>query len=88
MSEYKKHIVRLAEGVTFNIKTDDLSKARDNEEKIIGIIATQPYYCNDLTGKLWMFDTKLGEIDGKSVWIENIHPSNDLTKVDCLVLFH
>ena len=86
--EFEKYIVLIAEGITFEISTDDLEKAKANEDGIIGKIMTQPYYCNDLTGQLWMFDTELGGFDGKSVWIENIHPSNDLCKVECLVLFH
>lgn len=42
----------------------------------------QPIYCNDLTGKLWGFDTKLPS--GR--WLENIEPSNDLTTVNAIVL--
>lgn len=42
----------------------------------------QPIYCNDLTGKLWSFDTKLPS--GR--WLENIEPSNDLETVNAIVL--
>lgn len=42
----------------------------------------QTVYCNDLTGKLWCFDTKLPS--GR--WLENIEPSNDLTTVKAIVL--
>jgi len=87
MKDFQTYTTRIAEGVTFHIHTDDLEKVKVYENKIIGIIMKQNYYHNDLTGTLWMFDTKLGDINGKSVWIENIYPSNDLTQVECLVIF-
>lgn len=88
MKNCEKYIVRIAEGITFEISTDNLEKAKAYEDEIIGKIMTSAYYHNDLTGELWMFDMKLTEADGKSVWLENIHPANDLSKVECLILFN
>ncbi|MBQ3946555.1 MAG: hypothetical protein II670_13270 [Alphaproteobacteria bacterium] len=87
MKDYKTYTTTNADGVIFNIKTDDLERIEVYESEIIDIIMSQTYYCNDLTGTLWMFNTKLGDINGESVWIENIYPSNDLTQVECLVIF-
>lgn len=39
-------------------------------------------YCNDLTGKLWMFDRQLPS--GR--WLENTYPANDLRTATALVL--
>lgn len=39
-------------------------------------------YCNDLTGKLWMFDRQLPS--GR--WLENICPANDLRTASALVM--
>lgn len=61
----------------FVIETEDIEAADDLKEKIVKAVAENPVFCNDLTGELWMFDQKLEDY----VWLENIHPSNDLTTV-------
>jgi len=40
-----------------------------------------PLYCNDLTGELWAFDTKLPS--GK--WLENIRFTNDLHQASAYI---
>lgn len=61
----------------FEIETDYPDIADDLRETIVKAIADKPVFCNDLTGELWMFDEKLTD----EIWLENIHPSNDLTVV-------
>lgn len=65
------------EKTRFEIETDDLDAAKCWQEDIVRAIADKPVFCNDLTGQLWMFDEKLTD----EIWLENIHPSNDLTVV-------
>lgn len=65
------------EKTRFEIDTDDVETASKLKEKIVKAISDKPVFCNDLTGELWMFDEKIGD----GIWLENIHPSNDLTTV-------
>lgn len=44
-------------------------------------IPNQTIYCNDLTGKLWIFDYK----SSCGYWIENISFENSLENVYCTV---
>lgn len=67
------------EKTTFEINIDprdnDLATRLRND--IVKKVGAEPVFCNDLTGELWMFDMKLGD----GLWLENIHPSNDLKTV-------
>ena len=65
------------EKIHFEIDTDNMETASKLKEKIVKAISDKPVFCNDLTGDLWMFDEKIGD----GIWLENIHPSNDLTTV-------
>ena len=61
----------------FEIETEDIGAANDLKEKIVKAISDKPVFFNDLTGELWMFDEKLED----GIWLENIHPSNDMYTV-------
>ena len=71
------------EKTRFEIETDDVEAAKSWQEDIVRSIADNPVFCNDLTGELWMFDQKLSD----RYWLENIHPSNDLTTVRAELYF-
>lgn len=67
------------EKTTFEIDIDprDHDLAKFLRPAIVKKVGAEPVFCNDLTGELWMFDMKLGD----GLWLENIHPSNDLKTV-------
>ena len=71
------------EKTRFEIETDDVEAVKSWQEDIVRSIADKPVFCNDLTGELWMFDEKLSD----RYWLENIHPSNDLTTVRACLYF-
>lgn len=53
----------------------------DEEVAFIELLDLQIYH-NDLTSKLWAFDTEMPS----SAWLENIEFNNELTKAKALVL--
>lgn len=67
------------EKTTFEIEIDprDLPLVTGLRNTIVKKVASEPVFCNDLTGELWMFDMKIGD----GLWLENVHPSNDLATV-------
>ena len=66
--------------VTFYIKTD-LEEISEEDKNFIRNFNPTIYH-NDLTCKLWTFDTKLPS----GLWLENIFFNNELSKVKALIL--
>lgn len=61
-----------------------INNKRDlTDDEIVFIEQFDPHiYHNDLTCKLWEFDTKMPS----GAWLENIEFNNELTKVKALVI--
>jgi hypothetical protein len=71
--------IKHVSGMEIKVRNEGAELSEADRAFIAGFEDT--IFCNDLTGKLWMFDRKMPS--GR--WLENTYPANDLRTATALV---